>query len=435
MVSNQVEGQMTLDEYEAWREVPAMGEMTDDAVAAADREEASYKDRADYLAAQEMPEVIVAEERALVTLPISQQHLMVGLGALAAMDETEFNQKLEMLRRGQERLEIIVKNLLTIGIDYGRVPGITKPFLQLPGAEKLHNFYGYAVRHEVERIVGEREVIVASDGTQVMTEKWLSAPLAFHAKSYVHLGDFDGPIVAMGYGEANAWEPKYRYIFAKATCPKCGREGLIRGKADGKLKGKWWCPSREGGCNSTFEPAATKEDGSPLVALPGKIENPDPSGMAETLIQIAVKRSFVASVRRATGTSGYFTQDEDSPSVQAQSDQAPPDADEAPVVTAVAAGTTVSRGGKADAPTKLQLNLLGKASKEKDLGPQGLAAVIERVTQLAPVLSGDDRPAQGRSLLAWITANLTADQLGEILHTLNTGEVDTAAPASVAGGN
>ena len=277
--------------------------------------------------------------------------------------------------------------------------------------------YGLAVRQEAERIVG--------DGV-------LSPPLAYHVKSYVHVGSFDGPVVAMGYGEASSWEVKYRYTFAKAKCPKCGREGLVRGKADGKLKGKWWCPSREGGCNSTFEPNATNEDGSLLVTPPGKVENTDPYSLAETLLQMSAKRSFVAATRRATGTSGLFTQDEDSPSVIAQSDQTPTESDDNVTITPVPEGMTASRGGKSDQPTAEQLARLGKISKDKDLGPAGIATVIVRLAFGTPALPEGDRPTQGRALLAWINANMTADQMGQLLVTLDTGEVDAATAPTKA---
>ena len=94
-----------------------------------------------------------------------------------------------------------------------------------------------AIRFEAERVEGDGVV---------------APPLAYHVRSYAHLGSFDGPVVAQGYGEANSWEPRYRYIEAKRVCPKCNHEGLIKGKIDGKLKGKWWCSARDGGCNATY---------------------------------------------------------------------------------------------------------------------------------------------------------------------------------------
>lgn len=327
-------------------------------------------------------------------------HLVVGMGTLAAMSEEDFEAKLAVMQKGQERIRIIQDKLLIKGEDYGIVKGIERPFLHQPGAEKLANFYGFAIRQEAERLAG--------DGIT-------TPPLAYHVKSYVHLGDFDGPIVAMGYGEASSWEEKYRYRWGKATCPKCGREGLIKGKADGKLKGKWWCPSKEGGCNSTFEAADQS------IVQPGKVENPDPWSMAETLIQMAGKRSMVASVRRATGTSGLFTQDEDSPSVQAQvagiaQDDPEPVIGPGPVVT-------VAVGGKTEMASAEQLTRLVSLAKEKDIRKERLVDLFEvlfsrKVEPNSPAISAAAR-------------NLTGDEIGRMLWTMETGEVVGDMPAEV----
>ena len=411
-MTEQVEGQMALsDEYTAWREVPAMGDMTDDALAADAREEASYKDRKDYLAARgdDLPDEVAAEERGLITTqPQTGHHLITGMAALARMDEGEFQAAMTAIETGQKRMREFQKRAMVKGEDYGVIKGIDRPFLHLPGAEKMTLLYGLAVRQEAERIAG--------DGI-------ISPPLAYHVKSYVHVGSFGGPIVAMGYGEANSWEVKYRYTWAKAKCPACGREGLIRGKPDGKLKGKWWCPTREGGCNRTFEAS------DPSIASPGKVENTDPHSLAETLIQMAAKRSFVAATRRATGTSGLFTQDEDSPSVLAQAEPETPDGGEAQVEKVDVA---VTRGGKADAPTPTQIAHLSKISRDKALGPDGIAAVIVRLGGQITLPDGD-RGEKGRALLAYIESGaMTADQMGELLHTLDTGDVTEATAPTKA---
>jgi hypothetical protein len=343
---------------------------------------------AEYREAPALAPMVVYEEPAT-------HHLVVGMGTLAAMSEEDFDAKLAVMQKGQDRIRIIQDKLLVLGEDYGKVKGIDKPFLHQPGAEKMSNFYGFAVEQIAERLAG--------DGIT-------SPPLAYHVKSLVHLGDFDGPVIAMGYGESSSWEEKYRYRWAKATCPKCGREGLIKGKADGKLKGKWWCPQREGGCNSTFEAA------DPQVAPPAKVENPDPWSMAETLIQMAGKRSFVASIRRATGTSGLFTQDEDSPSVRQQVGDEPPERE--PVLTA-GPEVEVGVGAKTSAPSMEQLQRLVALSKEKDIDKAGMAALFKRLFGLTVAETSPAITAAARSL--------TADELGRMLWTMETGELTEEA--------
>ena len=347
------------------------------------------------------------EAKRLVPMVIEEpptHHLVVGMGTLAALSEEDFQAKLALMKQGQDRIRTIMEQLLQKGEDYGIVKGIERPFLHQPGAEKLSNFYGFAVRQEAERLAG--------DG---ITEP----PLAYHVKSYVHLGDFSGPVVAMGYGEASSWEEKYRYRWGKATCPKCGREGLIKGKADGKLRGKWWCPQREGGCNSTFEAA------DPSVTPPGKVENTDPYSLAETLIQMAGKRSFVASIRRATGTSGLFTQDEDSPSVRDQVGDIPQD-DPEPVVSA-GPEVTVAVGGKTEMASSEQLARLVSLAKEKGLKKEQLAELFKRLFDLtidasSPAISNAAR-------------GLSGEQIGKLLWTMETGEVDPTTPSTTKSGS
>lgn len=335
------------------------------------------------------------DSQIIVVDSVPQQHLVVGVGALAAMDDAAFERNIEMLQRGQQRLVELTEKLLVSGQDYGRVPGIKKPFLQKPGAEKLCNFYGLAVRFEVDRIEG--------DGV-------IAPNLAYHVRAYAHLRDFDGPVVAQGFGEANTWEERYRWRDAKPTCPACNREGLIRGKPDGKLKGKWWCPSREGGCNRTFEAA------DPAVIAGGKVENPDPWGLANTLIKMAEKRAHVDVTLRATGTSGFFTQDEDSPSVTGQAEPEHPG-----VEVQVVADAQVERGGRDTHPTDAQIAMLGRISKERDLGPDRIAEVLTRLGNPVSIPEGS-RAKKGQALLLFVRS-LTADEVGALLNALETGEV------------
>lgn len=355
-------------------------------------------------------EEIEDDEVIRAIVPVEQgptsNSVIVGLGALASMSDEEYEAKKAVMSRGLARVKDLQQSLMSSGEDYGRVAGISKPFLQLPGAEKLANFYGYAVRQEADRVAG--------DGIT-------TPPLAYHVRSYVHLGSFEGPVVAMGYGEANSWEEKYRWRTAKATCPTCGREGLIRGKKEGPLAGKWWCPGREGGCNSKFEPNATREDGSLLVSPPGKVENTEPYGLAETLIQIAGKRSFVAAIRRATGTSGLFSQDPDSPSVQQQVAET---GGNGAGITSEAApiGITVDVGAKTTEATQVQHAQLARLAKEKGLGGIQIADLLTR-------LFGIEVEPTGKAATTAVKA-LDAAQMGKLLQSISTGEVPATEEAT-----
>lgn len=348
-------------------------------------------------------------------LTVPRQHTNVGVGALAAMDDAAFEATLAQLTKGQERLLKLHSTLMVEKVDYGTVPGIPRPFLHKPGAEKLAQFYGLALRFEADRIVGKRALIRIGE-TETEMGEWLSPPLAYHVRAYAHLGDFGGPVVAQGYGEANVWEEKHRYRNTSPSCPECGHE-LIKRKSPPNLAGKWNCPNwgGKGGCNRVFEPNDER------IKPAGKVENENPYDLANTLIKMAEKRAATDVVLRATNTSGLYSQDEDSPSVRAQSSGPPEEPNTEPPVERVEVAA-VERGGKEQAATSTQIAEVAKISREKDLGPERIAEIIERVLGTKIDVGSGDRRTQGVALLAGMKA-LTADNLGKVLVTLLTGEV------------
>lgn len=320
--------------------------------------------------------------------------VIVGLGALAAMSDEEYEEKKAVMARGLARIADLQQSLMTDKVDYGRVPGIAKPFLQLSGAEKLANFYGYAVRQEVDRLAG--------DGIT-------TPPLAYHVRSYVHLGSLDGPVIGMGYGEANSWEEKYRWRFERPICAKCGHE-LSKGKPGGNMAGMWFCNGARGGCWSKY-PLDT-------IPAPGKVENTEPYGLAETLIQMAGKRSFVAGIRRATGTSGLFSQDDDSPSVRQQSSDSDPygsDSSDPVTVEPEQVGIKVEVGAKSEAATQVQHDRLMKVAKDKGLNGAKISDLLARLFQMEVEPTG---AAAGAAV-----QTLTGVQIGQLIMTIETGEV------------
>lgn len=351
----------------------------------------------------ELPDEGVVTEvevpRALAVQPTGPitDHVIVGLGALAKMSDAEFEEKLAMLVRGRERVELIQKNLMRKGVDYGTVPGIDRPFLHLPGAEALEKFYGYVAEQRTFRFVGDN-----------ITEP----ALTYRTDTLVHLGDLTGPVVAMVSASCNSFEDRYRYRWQNPTCPNCGREGLVKRKSPASLAGKWNCPSfyNKGGCNAVFEP------NDPTIQPAQKVEFDNPWSNDETLIQISQKRSYVAAIRRATGTSGIFTIDEDAPSVQEQSKNSADfgDGDETPKFENVT-GTSIAAGGKEVLASAVQLRELVALSREKDLGPAGIAALLKRLFDLDI--------AETQKAVSDAAKALTGEQIGALLLAIQTGAV------------
>ncbi len=235
---------------------------------------------------------VVARERALaeesngtaLTVPP-----VSGVHALAQMSDEAFEQRLTQIKTAQTRMARVQREYMTEEVDYGTIPGTPKPTLFKSGAEKLAQLYNLTARIESE--------FTAGDGTQ-------TPPLTYDSQCFLHVGNFAGPVVAVGHGTANAWEKRYRYRRGERTCPSCGMVGtVIKGKAE--YGGGWLCWRNKGGCNTKWR------DGDPAIEgqVVGDIENPDPYDLSTTLQKISEKRAFVDAVLRSVAASGLFTQD------------------------------------------------------------------------------------------------------------------------------
>lgn len=180
-----------------------------------------------------------------------------------------------------ELFKEFVSAVLVEGRDFGVIPGVEKPTLLKPGAEKIQTFFGLTTEAMLQE--------------QVMD--WDKGLFYFRytTKVYRH-----GELLATCDGSANSREPKYRYRIAGRTCPECGEE-LRRSKRDAE----WYCWARMGGCGETFP----LEDPRILQQESGKVENPDPAGVINTLQKQAQKRSYVGGVSLASNASDYFTHD------------------------------------------------------------------------------------------------------------------------------
>jgi hypothetical protein len=216
-----------------------------------------------------------------------------GTTALALLSDDEFTQRLEMLRKGRERIAILQRELLIPSSDdskadgdYGRIPGTDKPTLFKSGAEKLCQFYGFVARIEVTFRAGDNIT---------------TPPLIYDANCYLHLGSTDGPIVATGYGTANSWEKRY-LRGGNLKCPNCDKPNIRKSKSDPE----WYCWRKTGGCGSTFrldDQRITSQTVDPKGDITGAYD------LGVTLAKMAEKRAHVDATLRATATSGLFTQD------------------------------------------------------------------------------------------------------------------------------
>jgi hypothetical protein len=229
-------------------------------------------------------------------------------------------------------------------IDYGVIPGTSsKPVMLLPGAQKVCMLYNAYPRYKVD----------ASELGNGHVEFRVTTDLVHRATDSV---------IASGLGSCSTMESKYRYRNAGRVCPKCGKDAIIKGKAE--FGGGWLCFAKKGGCNAKFADNAPEITGQQV----GRVENMDICDARNTVLKIAKKRSFVDASIGLGCLGELFTQDledeaaHDAPkeSAKQQGKQSPPeDFDPAPehpvnLDTMLAElETCLTRNPNADEVTKL----------------------------------------------------------------------------------
>lgn len=192
----------------------------------------------------------------------------------------------DMVARVQEIREY-VGQAMKDGLDYMTIPGTGKPSLIKAGAENLCIYYQLSPVSTVTHRV----------------EDWERG--FFHYEVRVDLvSRVNGEVMGNGIGSCNSKEDKYRWRNAEPTCPTCGVIGsIIKGKEE--YGGGWICWQKRGGCGAKF-PAG---DPQILNQPTGKVENPEPYTMVNTILKMAKKRAFIDAVLTTTGASMMFTQD------------------------------------------------------------------------------------------------------------------------------
>jgi hypothetical protein len=182
-----------------------------------------------------------------------------------------------------------IREYLVDGEDYGTIPGTNKPTLLKPGADKLCEIYGMADRYKIKEV-----------------ENWqLDPPLFDYQVECTLVTRRDDRLVGTGVGSCNSWEGKYKYRDARRKCPLCGKEAIIKGKAE--YGGGWLCFKKKDGCGAKF----LDTDEAITSQASGKEINDDVPTLKNTILKMAKKRAKVDAVIGVTRSSGIFTQDMD----------------------------------------------------------------------------------------------------------------------------
>ena len=195
---------------------------------------------------------------------------------------------LEARFKAIEEFQKLVRHHLKQGHDYGAIPGTgDRMTLLKPGAEKVAKLMGLADHYEIIEEVRD----------------WDRPLFAFTVKCQL-VSMQTGQIVSEGLGECNSRETKYRYRQGSNTCPACGKETIIKGKA--QYGGGWLCWDKKGGCGK-------KWPSENAFTTPEQVENLDVADQLNTIIKMAKKRSLVDAALSAGRLSDIFTQDMEPP--------------------------------------------------------------------------------------------------------------------------
>jgi hypothetical protein len=199
------------------------------------------------------------KEMAITTPPSKQpiQNQSSGFGLMPTKEQID-----EYSKFLKDYNEFIDKQLVE-GTDYGKIPGVDKPSLFKPGAEKLEKLL--FLRSEKIKI----ESIINPDF------------IKYTYKTVIY--DKEGNVKGTCEGTCNSKETKYRYttVFDNQATPEQKKIG-----------------SRE-----------TKKSKAGKTYTVYKIEKKDVYDLENTIMKMAQKRSYVGALLEATNSSGRFTCD------------------------------------------------------------------------------------------------------------------------------
>ena len=206
-----------------------------------------------------------------------------GTSALAIREEEAINRVAFLTNIVRSLKDGMFKD----GVDYGKIPGTgDKPTLLLPGMEKLLR----ALRLRPEYILKSNH-------------EDFDKPL-FHYRYECRLFEIEtGYCVSTAIGQANSMESKWRYRKVARVCPQCGKEAIIKGKAE--YGGGWLCFKKKDGCGAKFK------DNDPVITdqPEGRVENEDIFDQINTIDKIAQKRALSSAIKGAANVSEFFTVD------------------------------------------------------------------------------------------------------------------------------
>lgn len=179
------------------------------------------------------------------------------VNALSIIDTVEIDNIATTMNKIAQ-MQLVVKQTLKNGQDFGEVPGTNKPTLLKPGGEKICMLFGLNPEYEFLQV----------------TEDYEKEFFSYNIKCTLYK---NGQAVAQGVGSCNSKEKKYRYINVDVV------------------------PENYIGYQEQF----TDKYGR----IKFKINNIDVCSLVNTILKMAKKRAFIDAVLQVASLSEVFTQD------------------------------------------------------------------------------------------------------------------------------
>lgn len=270
------------------------------------------------------------------------------------------NQILEQLKVIQDVMQSVMKD----GIHYGTVPGCgPKPTMLKPGAEILAVAFRLTPKFQItEQDLGGGH-------------RAYSVTCSIYSASGNFLGE--------GVGNCSTMETKYRYRKSEQTCPKCGKNTIIKGKAE--YGGGWLCYQRKGGCGEKFLDGDTEIENQNM----GRVEHDNPADYYNTCMKMAKKRAQVDATLTVTGASDMFTQDiEEGAEGELQRTGRPPTRQPVPQPTAKPAPAPTAKSNSASA----QVASSNVPPAEVAIDPNWLEYLQVAITEIRPPKPNTKQP-------------------------------------------
>jgi hypothetical protein len=193
--------------------------------------------------------------------------------ALAIIESTTNTSAMQALT-AISQFQQVVRQTLKDGYDYGVIPGVNKPSLFKPGAEKINMLFRSNPKYEfLDRTADYEKGLFIYEIRCTL----------YHSSA--ESGNLVEVPISQGVGSCNNKEKKFRYLNVyESDLPKGVDKNTL---VEIKIRGK------------NGKPGYSKY----------QIENPDPCSLANTILKMAKKRAYIDATLQLAALSEIFTQD------------------------------------------------------------------------------------------------------------------------------